>query len=116
MGVSAPTPRPSFHRIVRSALWIVLAMSALAAGSAPVSAATEPVVVQIGSTRNDEGNGVAMYGGVIYVCGTTLGSVAGQTSTGRADAFVQARDPSGTVLWTTQFGTTHAEHVFACEA
>ena len=43
--------------------------------------------------------------GNTHVAGFTGGSFAGQTSAGVEDAFVRKFDPSGTELWTRQFGT-----------
>src|SRR3954466_15288865 len=58
----AMSPASRAVRLARSALLVVVAVPALAATTSPASAATDPVLVTIGSSRNDEGAGVATYG------------------------------------------------------
>lgn len=41
----------------------------------------------------------------VYIGGTTDGSLPGQTTAGRSDAFVRKYSPSGDLMWTRQFGT-----------
>ena len=77
--------------------------------TAPLGAATasEPTswVRQFGTTGLDEAKGAAVdAGGASYVVGETFGTLPGQTPAGTLDAFIRKYDPSGTELWTRQFG------------
>ena len=67
---------------------------------------TELWTRQFGTTASDVGLGVATdANGHLYVTGYTLGALEA-TNRGGFDAFLRAYDPSGTPLWTRQFGTT----------
>ncbi len=44
--------------------------------------------------------------GNVYVTGWTYGALPGQVSAGGVDGFIRVYDPSGTELWTRQYGTT----------
>ncbi len=60
---------------------------------------------QFGSPESDSASGVAVDGeGNVYVAGGTGGTLPDQVSVGRGDAFLSKYDPSGTELWTRQFG------------
>src|SRR5207237_10724794 len=62
---------------------------------------------QFGSRQPTEARGLAAgVDGQLYVVGTTLGALPGQTAPGSFDAFVRAYDPSGAELWTRQLGST----------
>ncbi len=61
---------------------------------------------QFGTPDEDRARGVAVdSAGNIYIVGETGGSLPGQASAGKSDAFVRKYDPNGTEVWTRQFGT-----------
>lgn len=60
---------------------------------------------QFGSSHLDMARGIDVDDSGVYVVGTTLGSLPGQTSAGGGDAFIRKLDSSGTEVWTRQFGT-----------
>jgi hypothetical protein len=61
---------------------------------------------QFGTSRSDEGFGVAVdIDGNAYLTGTTSGSLGG-TSAGYDDVFVRAYAANGNVLWSLQFGSS----------
>jgi hypothetical protein len=60
---------------------------------------------QFGTSGEDYASGVGVdNSGNVYVTGSTYGVLQG-TSAGSVDAFVRKLDPSGTTLWTQQFGS-----------
>ena len=64
---------------------------------------------QPGTTSWDDAEGVAVDGdGNVYVAGHTGGSLGGPL-VGADDAFLLKYDPSGTVVWTRQLGTTMSD-------
>ena len=67
---------------------------------------------QFGTTRPDAADGIATDSTGIYVSGNTAGTLPGQLSAGRSDAFVCKYDVDGNVVWTTQFGTAESDFVF----
>ena len=60
---------------------------------------------QFGTSSLEDVSGIAADDTGIYVAGTTLGVLPGQTSAGSADLFVRKYDAAGNELWTRQFGT-----------
>ena len=60
---------------------------------------------QFGTSNLEDVSGIAADDTGIYVVGTTLGVLPGQTSAGSADLFVRKYDAAGNELWTRQFGT-----------
>ncbi len=71
------------------------------------TSASEPTswIRQFGTTGLDEAKSVAVDPtGCSYVVGETFGTLPGQTPAGTLDAFIRKYDPSGTELWTRQFG------------
>jgi hypothetical protein len=50
--------------------------------------------------------------GNLYISGWTLGSLAGNTNAGNADAFLAKYDANGTVQWIRQFGTAGDDQGF----
>jgi hypothetical protein len=64
----------------------------------------------IATPKQDEAFGVALdASGGLYVTGTTHGTLAGETSAGRADVFVEHFLPDGTELWAHQLGTAKGD-------
>jgi hypothetical protein len=62
---------------------------------------------QFGSGGGDIPYGVAVASsGQVYVAGFVGGALPGQASNGGSDAFMRAYSPSGSELWTRQFGTS----------
>ena len=51
--------------------------------------------------------------GRIFVAGATRWALPGQPHAGEFDAFVRAYDPSGSAVWTRQFGTSNQELAYA---
>lgn len=61
---------------------------------------------QFGSNMDDNASSVAVDGsGNVYVAGSTAGALPHQIGAANRDAFVRKYDPSGTELWTNQFGS-----------
>lgn len=67
-------------------------------------------VRQYGTNRVEQGNGVAIAEGNLYVAGDTIGVLPGQTNTNLndRDAFVSRFDTLGNLTWTRQFGASPA--------
>lgn len=62
---------------------------------------------QFGSSVTDEVRSVAIdASGNVYVAGTTVGTLPGETTAGGQDAFVRKYSAAGVEQWTVQFGTT----------
>jgi hypothetical protein len=59
---------------------------------------------QFGTSSTDYVWGVAVDASGVYVSGHTVGTLAGQASAGKADAFVRKYDSLGNEVWTRQFG------------
>lgn len=63
-------------------------------------------VRQAGTTATDNARGVALdSSGNIYLAGSTLGALDGNLSAGGEDLFLLKYGPTGTLLWSRQFGT-----------
>ena len=60
---------------------------------------------QFGTSSEDQGRAIAVDDSGIYVAGSTRGALPGETSLGKADAFLRKYNTAGKVLWTRQFGT-----------
>lgn len=71
--------------------------------------AFRPVHLRAQSTILTHGFAVSAYGGSIYTAGETSHALAGQKNYGGPDAYVQAYDPNGNLLWTQQFGSTEED-------
>jgi len=91
------------RRLLASLLLCVLAI-----GSLPAAAQGQEVewIRQFGTEGGDSANGVALDArGYPHVAGTVGGALPGQTSASTQDAFVRQYDPSGSVVWSRQFGS-----------
>jgi hypothetical protein len=66
---------------------------------------------QFGTTERDGAAGVATDSSGVYVAGTTGGEFPDETTNGLRDGFVRKYSPTGTLLWTQQFGTTNQDAV-----
>lgn len=74
---------------------------------------------QEGTSLDDEAHGVATdTNGNVYVTGSVHGSLHGQTQVGVQDVFLTKYNPTGTRLWTVQFGSTNGDsgEAIACDA
>lgn len=60
---------------------------------------------QFGSAEDDYGSGLAADASGVYVSGQTYGALPGARNRGRSDAFVRKLSPTGSPVWTRQFGT-----------
>jgi hypothetical protein len=60
---------------------------------------------QFGTRGLDDVSGIAADNTGVYIVGSTLGVLAGETGMGSADLFVRKYDSGGKELWTRQFGT-----------
>lgn len=59
----------------------------------------------------DTAFGVATANNQVYIGGQVSGAIAGQQAFGKSDAFVQAYDQNGNVLWTSELGTSAKDEV-----
>jgi hypothetical protein len=74
------------------------------------AAGTELWTRQFGGGGGDGAAGVALDATEqVYIVGTTRGTMPGQTTGGDYDAFARKYDPSGTEVWTRQFGGIEGE-------
>jgi hypothetical protein len=64
---------------------------------------------QFGGSDFDNIDGIATYGGKVFVVGTTLSALPGQASGGGWDGLIRAYDAGGNALWTRQFGGKGSE-------
>jgi hypothetical protein len=68
---------------------------------------------QFGTAKLEDVTGIAVDDTGVYVVGTTLGVLPGQTGAGSADLFVRKYDVEGKELWTRQFGTAEYDQARA---
>jgi hypothetical protein len=97
---------------IRSTALAVVVLLLNGLGPASPATASEPGgwVRQFGTPGLDEAKSVAVDPtGASYVVGETFGTLPGQHSAGGLDAFVRKYDPSGTEVWTRQFGGAGAD-------
>jgi hypothetical protein len=75
------------------------------------ASASADFVSYVGTNVSEQGGGIAVAGGKIYLTGTTTGTFAGQTRTaeGTHNMFVAQLDASGTRDWTQQYGGRDAD-------
>lgn len=74
------------------------------------AAGTELWTRQFGTVNVDTAMSVTVSAtGIVYVSGTTAGTLPGQTSAGGTDVFIRKYDSSGVELGTRQFGTAGIE-------
>jgi len=64
---------------------------------------------QFGTPAIDDVGGISTDSTGVYVVGSTLGTLPGQTSSGFWDAFVRKYDADGNEVWTRQFGTSSGD-------
>jgi len=70
----------------------------------------ERKIVQWGTSDSDSGRSVAIDSlGNIYVSGSTIGSMDGNTNSGGQDIFLSKFSTDGTKLWTKQLGTSDGD-------
>ncbi|MBI4904042.1 MAG: PKD domain-containing protein [Acidobacteria bacterium] len=60
---------------------------------------------QFGTVAVEEGNGVGVNAGGVFIVGSTNGIFSGQATAGSTDTFVRMYGHDGTELWTSQFGS-----------
>jgi len=65
--------------------------------------------IQWGTEADDEGRGVTVTSGGIYITGSTYGNLGGDTKFGKSDIFLTKVNPAGEKLWTRQLGTEEPE-------
>lgn len=115
--VSSEATRPGEGGDMRRALFPAVGSMLIAlVAVVPARAQTVEWIDQIGGAKTDRAWGVAYASGAVYVAGETSGHLAGQTSVGREDAWVQKYTPDGTLLWTRQFGTTAVDFGYGVAA
>lgn len=68
------------------------------------------------STILTHGFAVVSQGGIVYTVGETSHALAGQKSQGGPDAFIQAYDQHGNLLWTQQFGSNMTDRAMGVAA
>jgi hypothetical protein len=103
------------HRwLMRMSAVVLLAVSVLAPAPARVHGESEGWIRQFGTMEADQAEGVAVDPeGNVLVAGWTLGTMAGQQSSGMVDVFVRKYDPAGNELWTRQFGAWEKDFAHA---
>ena len=67
---------------------------------------------QFGTLWEDEIQGVVLHDDHIYVVGTTAGALPSCIHMDNYDGFLSKYDTNGNEIWTRQFGTDNADHVF----
>ena len=60
---------------------------------------------QFGTAENDVASEISAYSGLIYIAGSTAGSLPGYINSGSHDAFLYKHDAAGTQDWIFQFGS-----------
>lgn len=92
---------------MRKAVLISISLSVLS-----ISAEVQSIswLRQFGTAAEDAGSAVAADASGIYVVGNTRGRFAGQSKTGRHDAFIRKYNAGGSELWTRQFGAPPRYH------
>ena len=75
------------------------------------SSVTADFVSYVGTAASEQGGGVAVANGKIYLTGTTIGTFPGQAVNGAGahNQFVAQLDADGTVDWTRQYGGVAGE-------
>lgn len=93
--------------------WVtLLALLGLLASTPGASAFAPGWTRQFGTTNVDEAVAVTIdRAGNNFVAGWTQGVLPGQSSSGTLDAFVRKHDPTGTELWTRQFGSSDRDYL-----
>ncbi len=71
---------------------------------------------QFGTASEDLAREITVAASGVYVAGWTFGTLPGQTSAGRDDAFVRKYDADGNEVWTRQFGTSSGDRSWAISA
>jgi hypothetical protein len=73
--------------------------------------ATSDFISYVGTSASDQGGGIAVAGGKIYLTGTTTGTFAGQTrnAANTHNLFVAQLGTDGTLNWTQQYGGRDGE-------
>ncbi len=94
--------------------------AALVFAAAAGAQAEEPYAIewsrQLGTSRNDSGNGVATDPlGNVFISGRTEGSLGGPNA-GDYDAFVSKYDSTGNLLWTRQLSTSAEDNSYGVAA
>jgi uncharacterized protein DUF1996/beta-propeller repeat-containing protein len=69
-------------------------------------------VRQFGSPLDDEPASIRASDDGVYVAGSTLGALDGQTQLGESDAFVAKYLRSGALIWSRQFGTNDYDRTY----
>jgi hypothetical protein len=72
---------------------------------------TELWTRQFGTDQRDGASAIAADASGVYVGGSTGGVLTGDVSNGLRDGFIRKYGPTGTLLWTRQFGTTNIDAV-----
>jgi hypothetical protein len=95
------------------ARWVAASATAVVLLTTAGSALAQELVWvhRFGGEFFDLGFAVAGDETAAYVAGAALGAIPGETALGAQDAFVRKVDPSGTPLWTDQFGTAESEGI-----
>jgi hypothetical protein len=69
---------------------------------------------ELATSADDLATGIALDATGVYVCGNTDGALSPAGRAGQRDGFTQKRDPpTGTLLWSLQFGTAVADEAAA---
>lgn len=71
---------------------------------------------QFGSSNVDEARGAALDATGFYVVGSVQGALPGQSYLNSDDAFLRKYTPTGTEVWTRQFGTGDADKAYGAAA
>src|SRR5215469_16781093 len=67
-----------------------------------------------GTPPNTQISSVSAATDSVYVTGTTLAALPGQTQVGSTDGFIRKCDLSGSELWTRQFGVSNCASPSPC--
>src|SRR5687767_10999163 len=102
--------RNSRSRLARPLLFVATLLAALFAAEG-ASAQELTWVHRFGGEFFDLGLAVAADESGVYVAGAATSAIPGETAFGAQDAFIRKVDPSGSPIWTDQFGTSDFERI-----
>lgn len=103
---------PRFQRLTTAILLVLLCCILPAPAGGAAGTLIPSWTRQFGTTTDDRAYDVGIdTAGNIYVLGATFGAFPNQTNQGSYDVFLRKYDPTGTEVWTRQFGTPETDAI-----